>query len=80
MFRLFLGHINLYRVHVKVRLGNDIAFLQVFVNIDFNFNAIACNAADRTSREFLAQKRNINDLLVSAMMSRTKNSIAKHGE
>jgi len=79
MFRLFLGHVNLDGVHVKVCFGDDIAFLQIFVDVDFNFDAIASNAADRTGRQFLAQKGNVNDLLVSAVMRSTKNSIAKHG-
>lgn len=75
-----LGDVNLDGVHVLFRLGDDVALLQVFVDVDFYFHPVAGDAADGMRGKLLAQERDVDDLLVRAVVGGSENPIAKHAE
>ena len=80
IFFWWLWNVKLDGIHIVVRFDQDVAFLHVFVDVDFNFYAVAGDAADGVCRKFLAQERDVDDFLVSSVMRCSKDSIAKHGE
>lgn len=63
-----LGNINLDGVHVVVSFDQDVAFLHVFVDVDFNFDSVTGDAADRMFLEFVTFEQDVDNLLVSAVM------------
>ena len=63
-----LGNVNLDGVHVMVGFDQDVAFLHVFVDVDFDFDTITGDAADRMFLEFVFLEQNIDDFLVGAVM------------
>ena len=64
-----LGNINLDGVHVVVGFDQDVAFLHVFVDVDFNFYAITGDAANRMLFELVAFERNVDNFLVGTMVN-----------
>ena len=64
-----LGNINLDGVHVVVGFDQDVAFLHVFVDVDFNFYAITGDAANRMLLELVAFERNVDNFLVGTMVN-----------
>lgn len=63
-----LGNINLDGVHVVVSFDQDVAFLHVFVDVDFNFDSVTGDAADRMFLEFVTFEQDVDNLLVGAVM------------
>lgn len=63
-----LRNINLDGVHVVVRFDQDVAFLHVFVDVDFNFDSVTGDAADRMFLEFVTFEQDVDNLLVGAVM------------
>ena len=63
-----LGNINLDGVHVVVCFDQDVAFLHVFVDVDFNFYAVAGDAADRVFLELVTLEQDVDNFLVGAVM------------
>ena len=63
-----LGHVDFDGVHVVVGFDQDVAFLHIFVDVNFDFNAIAGDAADRMFLELVTLEQNINHFLVGAVM------------
>lgn len=62
------GNINLDGVHVVVSFDQDVAFLHVFVDVDFNFDSVTGDAADRMFLEFVTFEQDVDNLLVGAVM------------
>ena len=73
-----LGHINLDGVHVVVGFDQDVAFLHVFVDVDFNFDSVTGDAADRMFLELVTLEQDVDNLLVGAVMNGAQNAIANH--
>lgn len=68
IFFLGFGNINLDGVHVVVSFDQDVAFLHVFVDVDFNFDSVTGDAADRMFLEFVTFEQDVDNLLVGAVM------------
>ena len=68
IFFWWLWNVKLDGIHIVVRFDQDVAFLHVFVDVDFDFNAIAGDAADRMFLELMTFEQNINYFLVGAVM------------
>ena len=66
-----LGHVELYRVHVVFCFDEDVAFLHVLVDVDFDFDTVAGDAADRMFLEFVFLEQDVDDFLVGAVMNGT---------
>ena len=66
-----LGNVDFDGVHIVVGFDQDVAFLHVFVDVDFNFYAVAGNAADRMFLEFVFLEQDVNDFFVGAVMNGT---------
>ena len=66
-----LGNMNFDGVHVMLGLDQNVAFLHVFVDVDFDFNTIAGDAADRMFLEFVFLEQDVDDFLVGAVMNGT---------
>ena len=66
-----LGNVDFHRVHIVIRLDENIAFLQVLVYVNFDFNAVFCDATDGMLLEFVLLEQNIDDLFVGAMVDGT---------
>ena len=63
-----LGYVDLDSVHVMLGFDEDVAFLHVFVDVDFDFDSVAGNAADRMFLEFVTFEQDVDNLLVGAVM------------
>ena len=66
-----LGNMNFDGVHVMLGLDQYVAFLHVFVDVDFDFNTIAGDAADRMFLELVFLEQDVDDFLVGAVMNGT---------
>ena len=66
-----LGNVDFYSVHVVICFDQYVAFLHVFVDVDFDFNTIAGDAADRMFLEFVFLEQDVDDFLVGAVMNGT---------
>ena len=64
-----LRYIDFDRVHVMFGFDENIAFLHVFVDVDFNFYAITGDAANRMLFELVAFERNVDNFLVGTMVN-----------
>ena len=64
-----LRNIDLHRINIVVRFDEDVAFLHVFVDVDFNFYAITGDAANRMLFELVAFERNVDNFLVGTMVN-----------
>ena len=73
-----LRHVNLDGVHVVVGFDQDVAFLHVFVDVYFDFDAVAGDAADRVFLKFVTLEQDVDDFLVGAVMDCAQNAIANH--
>ena len=62
------GNMNFDGVHVMLGLDQDVAFLHVFVDVDFNFDSVTGDAADRMFLEFVTFEQDVDNLLVGAVM------------
>ena len=63
-----LGHVDFNGVHVVVGFDQNVAFLHVFVDVDFNFDSVTGDAADRMFLEFVTFEQDVDNLLVGAVM------------
>lgn len=63
-----VGNMNFDGVHVVVSFDQDVAFLHVFVDVDFNFDSVTGDAADRMFLEFVTFEQDVDNLLVGAVM------------
>ena len=66
-----LGNIKFDCVHVVVGFDQNVAFLHVFVDVNFYFDSVAGDAADGVFLEFVFLEQNIDDFLVGAVMNGT---------
>ena len=66
-----LGHVDFDGVYVVVCFDQNVAFLHVFVDVYFNFDSVAGNAADRMFLEFVFFEQDIDDFFVGAVMNGT---------
>ena len=69
IFFWWLWNVKLDGIHIVVRFDQDVAFLHVFVDVDFDFNAIAGDAADRMFLELVLLEKYVDNLLVAAVMN-----------
>ena len=78
IFFWWFWNVDFYGVHIVVRFDQNVAFLKVFVHIDFDFDAVAGDAADRMFLKFVLLEKHVNDLFIGTVMDGTQNSIANH--
>ncbi len=73
-----LRYVDFHGVHVVLRFGKDVSFLQVFVDFDFELDSVAGNAADGVFLKFVAFEQYVDDFLVSAVVGGSQNPVANH--
>ena len=73
-----LGHVELYRVHVVFCFDEDVAFLHVLVDVDFDFDTVAGDAADRMFLELVLLEKYVNHFFVGAVVGGSQNAVADH--
>jgi len=78
IFFWWLGYVNLDGVHVMFRFDQDIAFLHVFVDVYFDFDTIAGDAANGMFLEFVTFEQNVDYFFIGAVMDGPKNTVANH--
>ena len=66
-----LRYVDFHGVHVVVRLDEDVAFLHVFVNVYFDFDAVLGDATDGMFLKLVAFEQNIDNFFVGAVVGGT---------
>lgn len=63
-----LRYVDLHRVNIVVRFDEDVAFLHVLVDVDFNLDAVSRDAADGMFLELVAFEQNVDDFFIGAVV------------
>ena len=73
-----LGSVNFGGIDIVFCFCKYVAFLQVFVYLDFQLNSIAGDFSNGPFLEFFFFKKDVNDFLVGAVVGCPENVVANH--